>query len=112
LQWRVEVGLPIPGDLRAWDAEIRGFIPRPWRARIEAETRISDGQALERKLARKLRDDPGGSLILLVADTRLNREAIASLRPGLRGVFPVPARSVLRALRAGVEPAGNAIVLL
>ena len=51
LGWRTEVGLPLAADQRAWDAEIRGATPRPWRCRVEAETRIADGQALERKLA-------------------------------------------------------------
>ena len=107
-----EVPLPIEGDLRAWDAEIRGREPRPWRARIEAETRIADGQALERKLALKLRDDPGGHLILLVADTRANRRALAALGPGLREMLPLGAREVLGALDAGREPAGSGIVML
>ena len=112
LRWRAEVPLPIQGDLRAWDAEIRGRAPSPWRARIEAETRISDGQALERKLALKLRDDPDGHLILLVADTRTNRRAILALRPGLREMLPVSSREVLRGLVAGREPPGSGIVLL
>lgn len=112
LRYRTEVPLPIEGDLRAWDAEIRGHEPRQWRARIEAETRVADGQALERKLALKLRDDPGGHLILLVADTRANRRALATLGPGLREMFPAKPREILRALVAGHEPPGSGIVLL
>jgi len=112
LRWRTEVPLPIPGDLRAWDAEIRGVVPTRWRSRVEAETRVSDGQALERKLALKLRDDPEGHLILLLADTRSNRAAIAALRPGLRAQFPINARDLFAALGAGREPPGNAIVLM
>jgi len=112
LRWRTEVGLPIDGDRRAWDAEIRGPAPRPWRCRVEAETRVTDGQALERKLALKLRDDPNGHLILLVADTRINRRAVATLRSGLRDSFPATPRAVLLALREGREPSGNAVILL
>lgn len=112
LRWRPEVPLPIDGDLRAWDAEIRGREPRPWRARVEAETRIADGQALERKLALKLRDDPGGHLILLVADTRANRRALVALGPGLREMLPFGAREILSALDAGREPPGSGIVML
>ena len=112
LRWRPEVPLPIEGDLRAWDAEIRGRRPQSWRARIEAETRIADGQALERKLALKLRDDPGGHLILLVADTRTNRRTIAALGPGLRAMLPLGAREILGALDAGLEPPGSGIVLM
>jgi transcriptional regulator with XRE-family HTH domain len=112
LSWRTEVGLPLAADQRAWDAEIRGATPRPWRCRVEAETRIADGQALERKLALKLRDDPGGRLILVVSDTRFNRAALATMRPGLREAFPANAREVLRALREGREPPGNAILVM
>ena len=112
LGWRTEVGLPIEGDLRAWDAEIRGTVPRLWRCRVEAETRISDAQALERKLALKLRDDPGGHLLLLVADTRANRAALSTLRQGLGELFPASARATLAALREGREPPGNLILLM
>jgi hypothetical protein len=97
---------------RAWDAEIRGAAPHPWRCRVEAETRIADGQALERKLALKLRDDPNGHLILLISDTRINRRAVAALRAGLRDAFPATPREVLLALREGREPSGNAVILL
>lgn len=112
LRWRTEVPLPIEGDLRAWDAEIRGTQPRPWRARVEAETRIGDGQALERKLALKLRDDPGGHLILLVSDTRSNRLALRFLEPGLGSMFPVSSRPILSALAAGREPPGSVIIVM
>ena len=112
LRWRTEVPLPIEGDLRAWDAEIRGGDPRPWRARVEAETRISDGQALERKLALTLRDDSDGHLILLVADTRTNRRTLATLREGLRSKLPLNTRAILAALSRGEEPPGSATAII
>jgi transcriptional regulator with XRE-family HTH domain len=112
LRWRTEVPLPIEGDLRAWDAEIRGREPVAWRVRVEAETRISDGQALERRLALKLRDDPEGHLILLVADTRANRRALVALSPGLRDLVPLGPRGMLTALAAGRDPGGSGIVIL
>jgi transcriptional regulator with XRE-family HTH domain len=112
LHWRTEVPLPIPGDLRAWDAEVRGPKPNRWRARIEAETRIVDGQALERRLALKLRDDPGGHLILLVSDTRANRAALRSIAAGLHDVLPLKTRAILSALTAGRDPGGSGVVIL
>lgn len=112
LRWRTEVPLPIPGDLRAWDADVRAFEPVVWRARIEAETRITDGQALERRLALKIRDDPDGHVILLVADTRTNRRAIAAIRAGLVAMFPATSREVLAALGAGRQPPGNCIIVM
>jgi len=112
LRWRTEVPLPIENDLRAWDAEIRGRDPRSWRARVEAETRIADGQALERKLTLKLRDDPDGHLILLVSDTRSNRAALATLAPGLDAMLPRSTREILSALTAGREPQGSGIAII
>jgi transcriptional regulator with XRE-family HTH domain len=112
LRWRTEVPLPIPGDLRAWDAEVRAPKPNRWRARIEAETRIADGQALERRLALKLRDDPGGHLILLVSDTRANRAALRSIAAGFHDVLPLETRAILSALTAGRDPGGSGVVIL
>jgi hypothetical protein len=112
LRWRIEVPLPVEGDRRAWDAEIRRVDPPRWRARVEAETRITDGQALERKLGLKVRDDPEGHIVLLVADTRTNRRALLALRPGLRGMLPGSAREVLTALGAGREPPASAILVM
>ena len=112
LRLRTEVPLPIEGDLRAWDAEITGAKPNPWRARVEAETNIADGQALERRLALKLRDDPGGHLILLVSDTRANRAAFRSMGPGLRELLPLETRAILTALAAGRDPGMSGAVIL
>ena len=109
LGWRTEVPLARDGDLRAWDAEIRGL---GWRAHVEAETRLADSQALERRLSLKHRDGGGGTLILLVADTRANRTALLTVRPAVRELLPLDARSILGALRAGTEPPENGIVVL
>ena len=106
--WRTEVPLPIEGDLRAWDAEIRSAT---WICHVEAETVLDDIQALERRLERKRRDGGGGFLILLVADTRRNRRALAAA-PAAFGGFSREPRAVLRALRAGENPGGNATLFL
>jgi transcriptional regulator with XRE-family HTH domain len=68
--WRTEVPLPIAGDQRAWDA-----MTTLWSLRvgIEAEMRPSDLQALQRKLALKVRDGGVDRLILVLADTKANR---------------------------------------
>ena len=112
LRWRTEVPLPIEDDLRAWDAEITGRQPTPWRARVEAETRIADGQALERRLGLKARDDPTGHVILLVSDTRANRRALASIGVGLDHLVPARTREMMAALSAGQDPERGAIVIL
>jgi transcriptional regulator with XRE-family HTH domain len=112
LRWRTEVPLPIERDLRAWDAEISGRHPEPWRARVEAETRITDGQALERRLTLKYRDDPGGHLILLVSDTRANRAAIRSIREGVMGLLPLNTRELLAAFSSGRDPGASGIAIM
>jgi hypothetical protein len=77
LRWRPEV--PLPGStLRAWDAMVVGHRER---TAVEAETAIRDGQAMERRIELKRRDDPSvDRVVLLVADTRRNRDARASAR--------------------------------
>ena len=112
LRWRTEVPLPIERDLRAWDADVRGSLPARWRARIEAETNITDGQALERRLTLKNRDDPDGHLILLVSSTRANRRALSLLRAGFRDLLPLDTRELLATLGAAVDPGSGGIVML
>jgi transcriptional regulator with XRE-family HTH domain len=109
LRWRTEVPLRIPGDLRAWDAEIAGAA---WRLKVDAETALTDTQSLERRLALKARDDPDGHLLLLVADTRRNREAVPVLRTAMGGLLPLDPRAMLAALRDGRDPGGSGIVML
>lgn len=109
LTWRTEVPLPIRGDFRAWDAVIGG---REWLVAVEAETRVGDAQALQRRLARKVRDGQIRHVLLLVADTVRNREAVAAWGSGLGAMFPSSARITLDALRAGVDPGGSGIVIL
>jgi transcriptional regulator with XRE-family HTH domain len=109
LAWRTEVPLPVQGDLRAWDAVIAG---PGWKIAIEAETRVGDAQALQRRLSRKVRDGQMPHVLLLVADTVRNREAVAAWGSGLSAMFPASARVTLEALRAGADPGGSGIVIL
>jgi transcriptional regulator with XRE-family HTH domain len=52
-----EIRLPIAGDLRAWDAMITDGRSSCF---ADVETHVTDGQALERRLRLKQRDDPAG----------------------------------------------------
>lgn len=108
LAWRTEVPLPIEGDRRAWDAVIRGA---RWLAGVEAETVLDDIQALERRIALKQRDGGVDHVLLLVADTRRNRRALAAAPHAFAG-FSRDARSILRALESGRDPGCSAIVFL
>jgi transcriptional regulator with XRE-family HTH domain len=109
LVWRTEVPFPIPGDLRAWDATIRG---PSFRAAVEAETRFRDQQALDRRLSLKERDGDMDRLILLMLDSRSNREALRFHPEWIARRFPVPGTRALELLGAGVDPGGNALILL
>lgn len=109
IRWRTEVPLPDARDLRAWDAMAIGD---GWRIPIEAETRFTDGQALQRRLATKMRDGGVDRLVLLVAETRSNRAALIGAGAGLQQMFPLQQRAVLTALRDGEDPGGSGIVIL
>ena len=109
LVWRTEVPLPISGDPRAWDATIRSTT---FRAGVEGETRFRDLQALDRRLSLKERDGGMDRLILLVLDSRSNRDAIRAHGAWVSDRFPVPGPRALQLLAAGLDPGGNALILL
>jgi transcriptional regulator with XRE-family HTH domain len=108
--WRTEVPLPIEGDRRAWDAVL--MVEEGWTA-IEAETRLRDIQATQRRIELKRRDDPRvGRVVILVADTARNRTALVEAGPQIRRQYPLGTREVLGALGAGVLPALDGIAIL
>jgi transcriptional regulator with XRE-family HTH domain len=105
--WRTEVPLPIPGDRRAFDARLA--VPRLDVA-FELESRLTDAQATVRRMELKRRDGGVGVMILVLADTHFNREAVAAGAAWLLPSYPHSARAVLSALRAGRDPPGNGII--
>lgn len=108
LSWRTEVPMPIVGDLRAADGKIDGGFGT---ILVEAETRLTDLQAVERKSLLKKRDLGADRLILLVADTPNNRKVL-DLHPELRERFPIGTRKCLVALARGADPGGDCLVVL
>jgi hypothetical protein len=107
--WNTEVPISIPGDQRAVDATLR------MGARLvgfELETRLVDAQATSRRAMLKARDARLAALILVVADTRWNRLALAASAPTLGASFPLERREILAALRAGAVPSGNGILIV
>ena len=101
------VPLPIPGDRRAWDAVIRGL---DWHMPVEAETRPRDMQALDRRIALKLRDAGFDELTLLLLNSAHNRRRVASGALGAR--YTIEGRSAMARLADGQHPGGSAIVVL
>lgn len=117
LTWRAEVPViaRTPGhdvlisDRRAWDTTIAG---PGWQCAVEAETRVRDVQALERRLALKVRDGTVNSVILLLLDSEHNRRTLTQEGASLRLRFPGSARITLRRLALGQPPKENALLLL
>ncbi len=114
---RLQTEVPLAGhdDQRAWDGMIVGLLDAAGDERslpTEVETRLTDGQAQIRRITMKLRDAGMDRVLVVVADTRRNREALRELAPLLVDGFPVTSRQALASLRAGRLPDGSAIVLL
>lgn len=110
VRWRYEVPLPIVGDQRAWDAvmEVAGL-----RVAVEAETRVRDVQALQRRISLKLRDDSSiAGVVLLLNDTRSNRDTVRSQGRVLTEQFPLSQRTLLATLKEGRAPEASGLVLL
>jgi len=87
------------------------FGQRGGRTTVELEMRIRDGQAVERRIALKRRDDPSDVFLLVLAATRTNRELMWS-QPSLFADLPrLRTANVLAALRRG-EHRPTGLVLL
>ena len=82
--------MPIDGDLRAWDAALFGS---SLRIGVDAETRLRDVQAVDRRVMLKLRDSGFDRAVLLVAATRSNRLAVAAARRCSPRELPVSTRA-------------------
>jgi transcriptional regulator with XRE-family HTH domain len=101
---------PIPGDRdrRALDLFLAGL---PKRTGVEAETNLPDLQALERDLNLKRRDAALERMILLVRDSKRNRDALR-VADALHRSFPLSTRAVMAALSLGRDPGADGIVVL
>ena len=106
---RTEVPLRIAGDKRAWDVVLD---LDPDEIPVEAESRLRDLQALERRSALKLRDSGFERIVLLVSDTANNRRILRAYREDLRATFPLETRQVMASLRAGCTPEASGMVVL
>ncbi len=107
--WRTEVPFPIPGDRRAWDAVASiGAV----RIGIEAETRARDGQELQRRLNTKRRDGAVHHVLLVLSNTRSNREFLRTWRDEVRADLPGRSRDILHALQTGRDPGVSGVVLI
>jgi transcriptional regulator with XRE-family HTH domain len=109
LAHRLEVPLPIAGDRRAWDLLIIGD---GWSVPVEAEIRLRDVQALTRRLPLKIRDGGCEYVLLVVADTRTNRQVVRAFADAFAPAFPGSGKVALNALRTGSRPPAGALIFL
>jgi transcriptional regulator with XRE-family HTH domain len=111
LRGRIEVPLPRRPDrpeLRRWDLLVQGGGERTG---FELESRLYDAQAQLGRWNLKRRDDPVDHFVLVLADTRRNREVL-ELYPGLFADLPrlMPA-TLMATLRAGRHPPTGLVLL-
>lgn len=91
--WRTEVPIPLPGDPRAWDVILRGPAVT---IGVEAESRLRDIQALDRRVMLKLRDSGLDRVVILVAATRTNPDPTSRGRRFRAVELPDPITSSAR----------------
>jgi transcriptional regulator with XRE-family HTH domain len=108
-RWLQEVALDLPGDQRAWDAVVT---LGSTRIGVEAETRPRDFQELARRIALKERDGRVDRVVLLLLDSRSNRQALRTPNPLVGARFPIEGTTALQRLHDGQDPGGNTIILL
>ena len=109
LRVRTEVPLPRVGDPRAWDATISD---RREAVGVEAETRLRDAQAFERRVALKRRDGEIDRVVIVLADSRANRCALRAIRSAWRTDYPLDTAEILEALALGRLPSAGGVVVI
>jgi len=106
--WRTEVSVSRDAhDRRAIDAML---VRDGARIGVEAVTRLLDAQAQARSILQKEEAIGLGCMVLVLADTRLNRRAADAASATLDPAFPLGSRAVLADLRAGRQPGANGLV--
>ena len=106
---RHEVPMPRAGDLRAADqvSSIPGC-----SVMVEAYRNFADYQAQSRSARLKQGELGADRLVLLLEDTRRNRETLRAAGGEIRRSFPVSQRAMLAALAAGRDPGGDGFVVI
>ena len=79
---------------------------------VEVITRLADFQAQLRAARIKQRDLDADRLVFVVAGTTANRRALREVGATLTDAFPVHTKVALSRLGAGVDPGGDALILL
>ena len=108
--WRTEVAVSdSPDDRRAIDVVLANATRR---VGIEAVTRLTDAQDQVRSFLLKQEAAALECMVVVLSDTRHNRQAVRDAGATLRPAFPGMSRSTLRDLRAGRVPPTNGVALV
>lgn len=109
--WRVmlDVPIPLPGDLRAVDIVLQNS---SLKIVGEVITRLRDLQAQLRAAQLKQRDLGADRLILVIAGSHANRQALIAARPTVLATFELDTRRVLASLEAGADPGRDAVIVI
>lgn len=106
-RWRTEVPVSDdPRDRRAFDVVL---MSAAGRIGLEAITRLIDAQAQVRAVILKQEAAELERMVLVLANTRHNRAAVADAAPTLAAAFPTSPRDVQRTLRNGQLPTANGL---
>jgi transcriptional regulator with XRE-family HTH domain len=112
LAYRTELALPpseaSPFEQRAWDAELTGDGER---TTMEMEIRLSDAQALERRMNLKRRDDPADHFVLLVADTHHNRRVLRDFPDLFPELVRLSFNAFVKSLASGRHPPSSLVLV-
>lgn len=110
--WQSRAEVPVsadPRDRRAFDLVLT---TGSQRVAVEAVSRLVAADSQVRRIMLKANVARVDAVLLVLADTRHNRDASAAAAPTLRASFPLDPRSAMRALRAGHAPTANGIVFV
>lgn len=110
--WRWLTEVPVTSEAterRAFDAVLT---IGDRRVGVEGIVRLRDAQAQVRPILLKQAAAQLSVVVIVLADSRQNRTALAAGAATLRPAFPCSSRSAFAALRRGEVPAANAILLV
>jgi transcriptional regulator with XRE-family HTH domain len=107
-EWHSEAPVGGHGDLRAWDVLLRG----DETIGVDAETKLRDLQALQRRTELKWRDSGVDRIVLVVAATKHNRAILREHRAALASTFPLDTADLMTSLRLGKVPQSNGIAII
>jgi hypothetical protein len=79
---------------------------------VEAETRPRDFQDLLRRIALKRRDGGVNRVVLLLRNSRWNRNIVRAHGRELSEAFPVDGVAALKALKEGRDLGGDAVIVI